>query len=94
MKRLRQAWALGGVVDSKNLYIRESAQFNITTVSSKVIRQEAARVWSERVSGGCILSYFARDNTISSCSTSGPKAVDTNFIRPARVAFSSTYSLT
>ena len=74
--------------------IRESAQFNITTVSSKVIRQEAARVWSERVSGGCILSYFARDNTISSCSTSGPKAVDTNFIRPARVAFSSTYSLT
>ena len=28
--------------------IRESAPFNITTVSSKVLRQEAARVWSER----------------------------------------------
>ena len=32
--------------------IRESAQFNITTVNSKVIRQGAARVWPERVSAG------------------------------------------
>ena len=38
------------------------------TVSSKVLRQEAARVWSERVSGGCILSYLCRgrDNTTES----------------------------